>query len=298
MKHFILGSDWWSDCDDAVAIRLLLNLHKAGKISLDGIVINGCMEYSAAGLDGFLQLSGVNNIPIGIDCEGTDFYGVGRYQERLSKFAKNIKSNADAEDPIKLYRKILAQSNEKVTILEIGFPQVLANLLKSEADEFSPLKGIDLVREKVEHLWIMAGKWDVPEGAKEHNFCNNLRASQGAEYLCANWPTPITFLGFEVGVTVITGRKLDHNDFLYQAMVDNEYPDGRCSWDPMLVLLGTSGNLEQEGYSCVYGTARVDGSNGMNYFTESSTGRHRYVKKIQADEFYVNRIDSMINFAK
>ncbi len=295
MKHFILGSDWWSDCDDAVAIRLLLNLHKAGKISLDGIVINACMEYSAAGLDGFLQLSGVSNIPIGIDYEGTDFYGEGRYQERLSKFAKNIKSNADAENPIKLYRKILAQSNEKINILEIGFPQVLANLLKSEPDEFSPLNGIDLVREKADHLWIMAGKWDVPEGAKEHNFCNNLRASQAAEYLCENWPTPITFLGFEVGVTVITGTKLDHDDFLYQAMVDNNYPNGRCSWDPMLVLLGTSGNLEQEGYTSVYGTAQVDGSTGMNYFTENPEGMHRYVKKTEPDEFYAARIDSIID---
>ena len=294
MKHFILGTDWWSDCDDAVALRLLLNLHKAKKISLDAIIVNACMEYSAAGMDGFLTLSGVE-IPIGIDKEGTDFYGTGLYQERLAKSAKNIKSNDDAEDSIKLYRRVLANSSEKVHILEIGFSQVLANLLKSEADEYSPLNGVELVREKVAQLWIMAGKWGFPEGAKEHNFCNNLRASQAAEYLCKYWSAPITFLGWEVGNTVITGTKLEHSDFLYQTMCDAGYPNGRCSWDPMLVLLGTSGDLEQEGYDCVYGQARVDGENGMNYFTESADGKHRYVKKVKPDEFYVDRIDSMIN---
>ena len=294
VKHFILGTDWWSDCDDAVAVRLLLNLHKAKKISLDGIVINACMEYSAAGMSGFLSLSGVNDIPIGIDTEGTDFYGTGLYQERLAKSSTTIKSNSDAENPVKLYRRILANVEQKVNILEIGFSQVLANLLKSQADEFSPLDGIELVRQKVEHLWIMAGKWGFPEGAKEHNFCNNLRASQAAEFICENWSSPITFLGWEIGNTVITGTELDKDDFLYQAMCDAGYPNGRCSWDPMLVLLGTSGDLDAEGYSCVYGKARVDGTNGMNYFTENADGPHRYVKKEQPDEFYATRINSLI----
>lgn len=293
MKHFILGTDWWSDCDDAVAVRLLVNLHKAKKISLDGIVINACMEYSAAGMDGFLTLSGVK-IPIGIDREGTDFYGKGLYQERLAQSAKNIKSNEDAENPVKLYRRILAGANDKVHILEIGFSQVLANLLKSEADEHSSLNGAELVREKVAELWIMAGKWGFQTGAKEHNFCNNLRASMAAEYLCKNWSSPITFLGWEVGNTVITGTKLDHGDFLYQTMCDAGYPAGRCSWDPMLVLLGTSGDLKCEGYDCVYGQASVDGETGINYFTEKSNGSHRYVKKIKPDKFYSDRIDSMI----
>lgn len=295
MKHFILGTDWWSDCDDVVAVRLLVNMHKTGKISLDGIVINACMETSAPSMSGFLALSGVD-IPIAIDRDATDFYGMGHYQERLAKSATKIKNNADAEEPIKLYRRILASASEKVSIIEIGFPQVLANLLKSAADEFSPLKGVDLVSEKVEHLWVVAGQWNLPEGGKEHNFCNNSRSSQGGEYLCANWPTPITFLGLEVGETVISGSKLDHSDFLHQAMADNRHADGRSSWDPMLALLAVSGDLEQEGYASVCGTARVDGSNGMNYFTENPMGKHRYVKKIREDQFYADRVDSVINF--
>ena len=54
MRTFILGTDWWTDCDDAVALRLLLRSVKAGKIRLAGIGINACMEHSVTSMDGFL----------------------------------------------------------------------------------------------------------------------------------------------------------------------------------------------------------------------------------------------------
>lgn len=34
MRNFILGTDWWTDCDDAVAVRLLTRYMKQGKIRL------------------------------------------------------------------------------------------------------------------------------------------------------------------------------------------------------------------------------------------------------------------------
>ena len=33
MRKFILGTDWWSDCDDAVAIRLLVKVLGIGAVS-------------------------------------------------------------------------------------------------------------------------------------------------------------------------------------------------------------------------------------------------------------------------
>lgn len=294
MKHFILGTDWWSDCDDALAVRILANQHKAGRISLDGIVINACMEYSVAGMSGFLRYSGVD-VPLAVDLNGTDFYGKGLYQERLARNAGRYGSNFDAEEPVRLYRRVLAAAEKRIHILEIGFPQMLAALLKSPADEFSPLGGIELVREKVEHLWMMAGRWDIPGGAREHNFCNSARASEAAEFLCRFWSSPITFLGYEVGRSVISGRSLDHGDPLYQAMVDAGYPDGRCSWDPMLVLLGICGDPGAAGYTCVIGSASVEGGTGMNHFQPDPRGKHRFVVKAMPDEYYQSRIDALIN---
>lgn len=40
MRNFILGTDWWTDCDDAVAVRILARAHKSGKICIKGIGVN------------------------------------------------------------------------------------------------------------------------------------------------------------------------------------------------------------------------------------------------------------------
>ena len=69
MRHFILGTDWWTDCDDAVALRILARAHQAGEICLDAIAINAAMEYSVPSLEGFLNTEGVKNIQLGLDAE-------------------------------------------------------------------------------------------------------------------------------------------------------------------------------------------------------------------------------------
>ncbi len=294
MRKFILGSDWWTDCDDAVAIRLLCNLHRKKKLELIGVALSGCMEYSVKSLDAFLRDNGVNDIPIGIDLEATDFGGNPPYQKRLAELPSGYQKNEDAENPVKLYRRLLASAKDKVELIEIGYPQILAALLESEDDEFSALKGTELVRQKVEHLWIMAGKWDEPEGGRENNFCRNKRASEAAAKVCKKWPTSVTFLGWEVGNTVISGGKLPESDPLKQALNDHGSANGRNSWDPMLILLAAIGEPEKAGYDCIYGKASVDPENGANYFKKDAAGNHCYVVKTKPDEWYAEEIDSKI----
>lgn len=55
MRKFILGTDWWTDCDDAMAVRLLANAVLSKKAELLGVGINACMEYSTALLNRFLR---------------------------------------------------------------------------------------------------------------------------------------------------------------------------------------------------------------------------------------------------
>lgn len=85
MRRFLVGTDWWTDCDDAVAMRILARAVKEKEIELAGIGINACMEYSAASLMGFLKSEGVTDIPVGIDREATDFGGDPPYQKRLAE---------------------------------------------------------------------------------------------------------------------------------------------------------------------------------------------------------------------
>lgn len=293
MRQFILGTDWWTDCDDAIAVRLLARAYKADDIRLLGIGINACMDYSVASLDGFLHLEGVTDIPLGIDLSATDFGGNPPYQARLTPAASRYTDNNQAEDAVQLYRRLLAESEQAVEILEIGYPQVLADLLESPADDLSDKSGIELVREKVAHVWVMAGKWNTEDGL-ENNFCRNPRSRQGGERFCRLCPVPVTFLGFEVGESVISGSHLASDDHLHLAMADHGSGNGRSSWDPMLVLLALAGDPSAAGYDVVCGIARVNPDTGANRFTPDEQGQHRYVVKNKPDDYYRDEINRLI----
>lgn len=284
MRQFILGTDWWDDCDDAVAIRLLARAHKAGQICLKGIGINACMEHSVASLDGFLQAEQVTDVPIGIDLQADDFGGRLTYQKNLVPLAKRYCANGDAEDAAALYCRILEAATEPVEILEIGFLNVISAVLE---------RAPELFRQKVAKVWVMAGKWSE-EGGRENNFARNARSREAASKFCANCPVPVTFLGWEVGATVVTGRQLPEADVLHRVLLDHGSARGRYSWDPMLVMLALLGEAERAGYETVRGTARVDRETGANTFRVNPEGIHCYVVKKQPDAWYASWIEARI----
>ena len=292
-RQFILGTDWWTDCDDEVALRVLLRAHKKGDVKLAGIGINATMEYSAPSVDGFLNLEGVSDVPIGIDLDATDYGGNPRYQKRLSESAVRYKKNEDAEDAVRLYRRIIAESEDKVEIIEIGFMQVIAAVLESGADDISNKTGMELFNEKVEKVWVMAGKWDE-NGGWENNFARTERTAKASAILCKKCPVPMTFLGFEIGETVITGGRLNRDDFLYKVLYDHGSYNGRCSWDPMTAIMAVIGDEAKAGYNIAEGKASVDGATGKNYFEEEKGGLHKFVIKAHPDSFYEDMINDYI----
>lgn len=294
MRNFIVGTDWWDDCDDAVAMRIIANFVKRGKIGLSAIAINACFKYSVSSLDGFLTKEGIEIPPIGIDREGVDFGGTPLYQKRLSAYASKYNENNQAQEPVKLYRRILAGAQRPLEIIEIGFLQIIAAVLESKGDEISEKSGEELFREKVAKVWVMAGKWNE-DGGIENNFARNARSRIAADIFCRKCPVPVTFLGYEVGESVITGGGLDKNDFLYQVLYDYGVPEGRNSWDPMLVLLALTGDEGKAGYFTVQGEAKVEPLTGKNRFTVSKKGSHKYVVKKFDDNYYKRIIDKIIN---
>jgi hypothetical protein len=295
MRKLILGTDWWTDCDDAVALRLLANADKKGEIKLIGIGINAAMEHSVASLRGFLKAEGMTDIPVGIDLSATNFGGVPKYQKRLAEnFGKEF-TNADAEDAVRLYRRLLASAEEKIEIIEIGFLQVVSALLLSTGDDISEKSGLELVSEKVAKFWVMAGKWDG-DGEREHNFCLNERTRRAARIFCELCPVPVTFLGWEIGYGVITGGSLPEEDHLKTTLNDHGSNNGRHSWDPMTALMAIIGDEEKAGYGTTRGYATVDEADGANHFKEDANGTHAYVTMRLPKEYYANEINSLIGF--
>ena len=290
MRHFFLGTDWGEDCDDAVAVRYLARKHREGEIELCGIGLNTRFQESVPSLTAFLANEGVT-VPIGIDRDCPELHGRITYQKRLAAYRPDV-TNADAEDAVRLYRRLLAEAEEPVEIMEVGFLQVIAAALMSGADDLSSLSGVELFREKVAHVWIMGGRWDV-DGGKEYNFSRDAVACRAAATLVEKCPVPIIFLGWEIGATVITGSKLPEGDMLRDVLTDHGSGKGRMSWDPMLVHLATSPDPAAAGYTTVCGSATVDPETGVNHFT-TGQGMHRYVVKAREDAFYAGEIDNVI----
>src|SRR5690606_30024778 len=124
------------------------------------------------------------------------------------------RKNAEAEDAVTLYRRILATSDDRsVTVLSIGNFINLANLLKSKPDQYSPLSGQKLVKRKVDRMVAMAGKF--PRG-RETNIINDVNSSLS---VIPHWPTPILFVGFEVGEKIRCGGNLLNNSRLENSPV-------------------------------------------------------------------------------
>lgn len=88
----------------------------------------------------------------------------GVYHDKLIKYADDNVNNETAEDAVRLYRRIMHEAKGKIEIAEIGFLQILAKVLESSGDDISEKTGIELVSQKVERLWLMAGRWDADAG--------------------------------------------------------------------------------------------------------------------------------------
>ncbi|MBQ2810075.1 MAG: nucleoside hydrolase [Clostridia bacterium] len=294
MRSFILGTDWGEDCDDVVALRLISRFHKAGKAKLLGVCVNTCNVNTASSVYGLLNTEGMENIAVGVDKSVAHLALDARYQARLAKYAPD-KTNDDAEDAVRLYRRLLAESEGKVEIMEIGFLHTLARALQSEGDDISPKTGMELFEEKVEKLWIMGGRYSH-QGATEFNFSRYPEACVGANIICKSAPCPITFLGWEIGSQVVTCENITEGDCLYDVLCDwnNGVPTGRESWDPMLCLMAIIGDEQEAGYSAYNATVSVDASTGANYFEIDPSSNRKIVTKSHPDSYYIEMINAII----
>ncbi len=299
-RAVIFDTDWWTDCDDCVALKLLLN---SKEVELKGININAFMEISPYSVELFLTQYGRGNVPVSVDKNALDYPDApknGYQQKMLDAFSDGeYKTSDNYETSVKFYRKLLSSLDEKADIIAVGFQNSIADLLMSDGDEFSPLSGIELCREKIGKLWAMAGNWDK-DGGREYNVANTDRSVKAAKIVSEKFPCPITYLGFEVGESVITGGTEaigDENDVLAIAMKAHGSEKGRSSWDPMTALLAAIGDEEKAGYERVYGNFAFD-DEGRNYFSADSTSDRCYVVKKMDDFFYQTSVNSRISIDK
>ena len=240
-RKYILDTDIGGDCDECAAIAMLAKCHKEGKIDLLGVThctspLSGA--YCAAYI---LDWYGAGDVPVGqTSREG---FMVGEVYEKyatpvMARFLW-LKSEGYGtrkfENALPMLRRLLAAETD-VTLVFIGPLNNMHELLRSEADEYSPLGGIELVKKSVREVIIMGGDFGDTERG-EYNIMCDLTA---AAYTAENCPVPITYCGWEAGANVFCGRNLG------KAKINNpvrwaywhyfgEKQMPRESWDPVTV---------------------------------------------------------------
>jgi inosine-uridine nucleoside N-ribohydrolase len=268
----IFDSDMGPDFDDVGAITILHALAAKGECEILATMASDGYPYIAPTLEVFNRYFQKADIPVGVPGpEAPKFSCPNHWNDSLTvKYLPKLKTNKDYPLATEVYRKVLAsQPDGSVVIVTVGFLSNLEALLKSEPDQYSKLTGKDLVAKKVKKWVAMAGGF--PEG-NEFNINQHAEASV---FTIANWPTPILFSGFEIGVKILTGHKVATQgskgnpvQWAYSYCLsnyENRQSINRNSWDHTAVLCAVR-NPENYFYVIGNGTfiCNADGSNTWN----------------------------------
>jgi inosine-uridine nucleoside N-ribohydrolase len=278
----IFDTDLGPDYDDVGALAFLHAMADSGKIEILATVSSNKHELVAPSIEVINTYFGRPDLPVGAPkTEGVNLGSNQHWADSIvAKYPHKIASTSEAADAVEIYRKTLSnQPDNSVTIVTVGFLTNLNNLLKSQPDQISPLKGIELVSKKVKLLVSMAGKF--PEG-KEFNVHMD---SAAAKYVYENWPGKVIFTGFEIGWEIRTGLRLMNSPaqnspvkdvFRISIPMSSEDKDGRMSWDETAALIGVYGT---EGFFDTVRGKIIVNQDGSNSWENDPNGKQYYVKQ-------------------
>ena len=279
MRKIIFDTDMGVDCDDAAALAILLNAHKKKECKIEAITASSTREGATATIKVICDYYGVKT-DIGamsqpsIPCDSMNNYSFA---------VKNKYNETDVEtDAVRLIRKKLASSSEKITLIAVGPLTNVARVLKSEPDDVSDKSGIELVKEKVDVCFVMGGSFSQNKQmyANIHPEWNIVQDIFSAQTVTNEMPIPMIFCPFEAGINVFTVMGKGDNPVwycMYKYAENNKYPyeDGflRPSWDPITVLCAIDDiseffALSSNGFISVK-------DNGETLLEENESGMHR-----------------------
>lgn len=271
----ILDTDIGSDSDDVGAMMVLHRLRQTGECNLLAVTSSTSRKDSVAIIDVINRYYGAD-VPTGNvkgkKCSEGGTHGMYSRAVAFAYGSRYIKE--EPENAVTVLRRALAAAKDKVRLVTIGSFANVASLLKSGADGISPLSGAELVERKVSEMYSMAGNFKGVTNFYGYEFvaeCNVLLSLEDSIYVAENFPRPIVYSPFELGVKILTGEKLlagADNPMKMAYYVHNAGP--RESWDPVTAYMAVKGegDFVMKENVCV----KVK-ENGATYFTEGGKDR-------------------------
>ena len=285
----ILDTDIGSSADDLFTLEMLCRYDEQQLCRLLGVVVDREGEANADFADVMNTYFGHPNVPIGLVRDGIknpkvwiDYAHVAYMTEEdgsTPMFQRTINQPGMCPDGYQLYRRLLSQQpDHSVSIVATGFVTCLAQLLQSEADEYSPLSGVELVRQKVKCIYLQGGVFGEAEES-DYNFAQGITFAQAFFEL---WPKSVdmVFSPMEVGQAVeytpeqvIADVSWTDRHPIKQVYMTCDCNTGQRMWDPMCVIQAVEGDalfsLSELGTISITPQAHT-------IFTPSATGNVRY----------------------
>ena len=285
--RIIFDTDIGNDVDDALALSVLHALQTRGDSELLAVTITKTDELAAPFVDAMNHFYGRPRIPIGFTRSGltnepSKFLPLAEVKDGGKlRYPHRLKRGSDAPEATRLLRQVLSrQPDRSVVMVQVGYFSNFAALLGTPPDKYSPLDGRELVRQKVKLLSVMAGSFQTNRHDLEYNVVQDLPASKR---LARDWPTPIVWSGFEIGIALPYPAISIERDFDYVAhhpaaeayCLYNPPPHERPTWDLTSVLYAV---YPDRGYFDLSppGTVTVE-PDGFTRFTPGGSGRDRYL---------------------
>ena len=321
----IFDTDMLTDFDDVGALACLHALADAGEAEILATVSSTRGNASVGAVQVINSYYGRGNLPVGapkgigvlgaharakekvhpgapLGKKGGGDGGHYKYRKLLADYPGwyTYADADDAPDANEVYRKVLAaQPDGSVVICSTGFLTNLRRLLETKGDQYSPLDGRALVAKKVKCWVAMACKYFH---GKEYNSMMDWESSRIA---LENWPTPVVFTDWDMGIDVFAGRAIAEMEGPRNPVKDvfaGNIPSreeirkdpakwlrgaygmgGRSAWDETAVLIAVRGaeryfNVSRGRYSMV-------GTDGTNEWAPMEDGPHlRVTEKVPKAE--------------
>jgi hypothetical protein len=286
----IFDTDIGNDVDDVLALSMLHALQSREDCELLAVTITKPDQMAGPFVSAMNTFYGRPELPIGFARQGPKdepskfLLLAGAKDGHKLRYPHRLQVSSDAPPATQVLRQVLShQPDLSVVIVQVGYFSNLAALLDTPGDQISPLTGRALVLAKVKLLSVMAGSFQAI-GQNSHflefNVTQDLPASKR---LARDWPSPIVWSGFEIGIAVPFPAISIERDFSYVAhhpaaeayRLYNPPPHERPTWDLTSVLYAVFPDRNYFGLSEA-GRVTVE-EDGFTHFEPAAQGRDRFL---------------------
>lgn len=295
----IIDTDNDSDCGDAAALGLLLQLEALGECRVIAVTVASENTKAAPCTRVMFNYAGRSAVPLGalqdtgrITSSGSNYDSTVVTNLGVANSVSTAAVRTDYSSAVTVMRTALAAlSGQKAKIIVIGTVTNVSDLLDSAADGISALNGVDLVTAKVSEFHVMGGAFPTSD-IDEHNITFDVTS---ANNFATKTPVPVYWQGYHIGDTFNTAPPTygdPSRDPFWLAFTASSLTTAK-SYDQMAVLAAVRPTA---GYFTYTGPGDVTFSSGVGNtaWSSNAAGKHSYSSKAISDGAFTTLINALL----